>query len=72
MATWSRSTVLMALVGAAAVFAVPVSVVQAEVIDREKAASEVAATFLNESGTAMTREMTKGGPAEAIKVCLMV
>lgn len=37
--------------------------------EREKAASEVAMGFLKELGAAMTREMTKGGPTEAIKVC---
>ncbi|MGE0468948.1 MAG: DUF3365 domain-containing protein [Nitrospira sp.] len=35
----------------------------------EKAASEVAVKFLKDLGAAMTREMTKGGPTEAIKVC---
>lgn len=37
--------------------------------EREKAAKEVAASFVKELGEAMTREMTKGGPTEAIKVC---
>lgn len=37
--------------------------------DREKAASEVAMGLLKELGAAMTQEMTKGGPTEAIKVC---
>lgn len=41
----------------------------AEMTEREKAASEVANGFLKELGEAMTREMTKGGPTEAIKVC---
>ncbi len=41
----------------------------AEVAERDKAASEVATTFLNELGAAMKKEMTKGGPMEAIKVC---
>ena len=36
---------------------------------REKAASEVAMGFMKELSAAMTREMTKGGPIEAIKVC---
>jgi hypothetical protein len=38
-------------------------------VEREKAASEVAASFVKELGEAMTRHMTKGGPTEAIKVC---
>ncbi|MGE0643262.1 MAG: DUF3365 domain-containing protein [Nitrospira sp.] len=37
--------------------------------EREKAASKVAMGFLKELGGAMTREMAKGGSAEAIKVC---
>ncbi len=37
--------------------------------ERDKAASEVAMGFMKELGVAMTREMTKGGPIEAIKVC---
>jgi len=41
----------------------------ADQVGSEKAASEVAATFLNELGAAMKREMTKGGPVEAVKVC---
>ncbi|MDP1948433.1 MAG: DUF3365 domain-containing protein [Nitrospirota bacterium] len=69
MAARSRSTVLVALAGAAAVFALSSSLVQAEVIEREKIASEVAASFLNELGAAMKREMTKGGPIEASNVC---
>lgn len=35
----------------------------------ERAASEVAMGFVRELGAAMTREMAKGGPTEAIKVC---
>ncbi len=45
------------------------SVVAAGEPDREKAASGAAAIFLNELGAAMKREMAKGGPTEAIKVC---
>ncbi len=35
----------------------------------EQAAQEVAIAFLKELGAAMTQEMTKGGPTEAIRVC---
>lgn len=35
----------------------------------ERATSEVAMGFVRELGAAMTREMAKGGPTEAIKVC---
>ena len=38
-----------------------------ETADREKAAKEVAASLVKELGAAMMREMTKGGPTEAIK-----
>lgn len=37
--------------------------------ERERAASEVATGFVKQLGEAMTREMAKGGPTEAIKVC---
>jgi hypothetical protein len=37
--------------------------------ERDKAAANVAMGFMNELGAAMTQEMTKGGPTEAIKVC---
>ncbi len=37
--------------------------------EREQAAVRVTGAFLEELGEAMTREMTKGGPMEAIKVC---
>lgn len=48
----------------------PIAVLaRAEMADREKAAAEVAGVFLQELGDAMTQEMTKGGPTEAIKVC---
>lgn len=53
----------------AALIVLAASLAQAEVTDREKAASEVAASFLNELGAAMKREMTKGGPIEASNVC---
>jgi hypothetical protein len=69
MAAKSRPAALIALAGAVAVFAVAGSLAQAEVTEREKAASEVTMAFLKELGEAMTREMTKGGPTQAIKVC---
>jgi uncharacterized protein DUF3365 len=37
--------------------------------EREQAAVKVTGALLEELGEAMTREMTKGGPMEAIKVC---
>jgi hypothetical protein len=41
----------------------------AETTEREQVAVEVANGFLKELSEAMTKEMTKGGPTEAIKVC---
>ncbi len=43
--------------------------VTADTGEREQAAVKVTGAFLQELGEAMTREMTKGGPVEAIKVC---
>ncbi|MEW6107512.1 MAG: DUF3365 domain-containing protein [Bacillota bacterium] len=45
------------------------NIVFAGVADRERAAEEVAGLFLKELGEGMTREMSKKGTAEAIKVC---
>ena len=53
----------------AALFMFVTNIALAEPAEREKAAKEVAASFLKELGAAMTREMAKGGPTEAIKVC---
>lgn len=69
MAARSRSTVLIALAGAAAVFTLSKSLAWAEMTGPEKPTSEAAVAFLKELGEAMTREMAKGGPTEAIKVC---
>lgn len=41
----------------------------AESPSREQAAADVASAFVKELGEAMSREMAKGGPTEAIKVC---
>lgn len=69
MTAKSRATVFIALVGALTAFAVAAGLTRAEVTEREKAAFKVAGEFLKELNEAMTREMTKGGPTEAIKVC---
>lgn len=37
--------------------------------EQEQASAKVSGAFLQELSEAMTREMTKGGPVEAIKVC---
>lgn len=64
-----RATVLIVLGACVATLALAAGFVRAEVTEREKAASEVAETFLGELNQAMVREMTKGGPIEAIIVC---
>lgn len=43
--------------------------VKADTGEREQAAANVSGAFLQELGEAMTREMKKDGPVEAIKVC---
>jgi len=43
--------------------------VKADIGEREQAAANVTGAFLQELGEAMTSEMKKGGPVEAIKVC---
>jgi uncharacterized protein DUF3365 len=45
------------------------SAASADQIALKRGASEVAETLLEELGEAMTREMSKGGPTEAIVVC---
>lgn len=67
--TRGRLSCRTALAGTSVVLALVASGVYADVTEREKAASEVARILLKELGEAMTREMTKGGPTEAIKVC---
>lgn len=69
MMTMSRSTALHAFIGVLASLSLATSVVQADPVDREQAAGNVAGAFLQELSEAMTREMGKGGPLEAIKVC---
>ncbi len=68
MAT-NSSTARKALIGAVVSLLLGINMVQADTIGREQAAANVTVAFLQELGEAMTREMTKGGPVEAIKVC---
>jgi hypothetical protein len=65
----SRSIAFKALIGVAASLWLATNMVLADPIEREQAAANVTGVFLQELGEAMTREMTKGGPVEAIKVC---
>jgi hypothetical protein len=57
------------LAGTIAVFLIATGLVFAESNERDRAAGEIAGSFVKELGAAMTREMTRGGPTEAIKVC---
>jgi hypothetical protein len=65
---WSRATGLSVMVRVALLTPSP-GAARADSSEREKVAPEVAKGFLRELGEAMTREMTKSGPTEAIKVC---
>ncbi len=69
MMMWRSVGMQMALVVSVAFLLPSGGRVLAEVTDREKAAKEVAVSFVKELGAALMREMTKGGPMEAIKVC---
>jgi len=69
MMTRNRFRFMRTLAGSVAVFVMATSIASADQVALEQGASEVAATFLEELGEAMTREMTKGGPIEAIIVC---
>jgi len=50
-------------------FVIKIGPVKADTGEREQATAKVTRAFLQELGEAMTREMTIGGPVEAIKVC---
>lgn len=69
MKTRNRFRFMRALAGSVVVLVMATSIASADQIALEQAASDVAATFLEELGEAVTREMTKGGPIEAIMVC---
>ena len=64
----NRLCVVRVLAGSVAVLVIATSMAYADQTEREQAASEVAEAFLGELGEAVTREMTKGGPTEVIKV----
>jgi len=69
MRTISRSTALLALIGVATSLSLVTNMVLAVPLEREQAAAKVTGLFLQELSEAMTREMSKGGPVEAINVC---
>lgn len=64
----NRFCIVRVLAGSVAVLVIATSMASADQTEREQAASEVAEAFLGELGEAVTREMTKGGPTEVIKV----
>lgn len=66
--SWSRATRLSLVMCVPLLIASPGAALD-DTTEREQAASEVVKGFLKELGAAMTREMAKGGPTEAIKVC---
>ncbi len=57
------------LAGTIAVFVIATGPVSVGAIERDRAADEIAGVFVKELGAAMAREMAKGGPTEAVKVC---
>lgn len=65
----TRGTVFLVMMAMTVAFLVGTNRAPAGPIDHEQAAAKVSKVFLQELGEAMTREMTKGGPVEAIKVC---
>lgn len=69
MATRNRLRFVRALAGSVVVLVAATGVASADEIALERGASEVAETFLEELGEAMTQEMTERGPVEAIIVC---
>jgi hypothetical protein len=68
-----RKTTLSTFKIVVGVFAIGIWMVQAIALadsnQRELAAAKVTGAFLQELGAAMKREMSKGGPVAAIKVC---
>jgi hypothetical protein len=64
----NRFRIVRAFAGSVAVLVVATSMAYADQTEREQVASEVAEAFLGKLGESVTREMTKGGPTEAIKV----
>jgi hypothetical protein len=69
MATRNRLRFVRALAGSVVVLVAATGVASSDEIALERGASEVAETFLEELGEAMTQEMTERGPVEAIIVC---
>jgi len=66
---WPSLGIPMALMVSVVFLMLSAGTALADSTKHEKAASEVAETFLEELNQAMIREMTKGGPIEAIIVC---
>ena len=69
MMTGNRCRVMRALAGSVVMLMMATSIASADQNELAQGASEVATTFLEELGEAMTRELTERGPVEAIIVC---
>lgn len=69
MITRRRFRLVRVLAGTIVVLMIATGLVFAEGNERDRAAGEIAGAFVKELGAAMTREMAKGGPTEAVKVC---
>ena len=67
--TENRWRLMRVLAGSVVVLMIATNVASADQPELAQGASEVATTFLEELGEAMTREMTERGPVEAIIVC---
>ena len=62
--TENRCRLMSALAGSVAVLMMATSIASADQNELAQGASEVATTFLEELGEAMTREMTERGPVD--------
>ena len=65
----NRFRIVRALAGSIVMLTMATGIASADQTALAQEASEVATTFLEELGEAMTREMTERGPIEAIIVC---
>ena len=67
--TENRWRLMGVLAGSVVVLMIATNIASGDQPELAQGASEVATTFLEELGEAMTREMTERGPVEAIIVC---
>lgn len=69
MMTSKRFRFMRALAGSVGMLVMAIGIASADQTALAQGASEVATTFLEELGEAMTQEMTERGPVEAIILC---